>query len=58
MRIGPAGELISISGPVAGVGCDGVSVGQLIPTYGRAAVAGNMLTLYAGDGRVLGRLTR
>jgi hypothetical protein len=58
MRIGPAGELISISAPVAGVGCDGVSIGQFIPAYGRAAVDGNMLTLYAGNGRVLGRLTR
>jgi hypothetical protein len=58
LRIGSAGELISISGPIAGVGCDGVSVDRWIPAYGRAAVSGNILTLYASDGRVLARLTR
>jgi hypothetical protein len=57
-KIGPAGEIISISGPFAGVGCTGPPIDAWIPAYGRAAVSGDVLTFYARNGRVLGRLTR
>jgi hypothetical protein len=57
-RLGPAGELITLSGPVAGVGCNGAAVDSWLLKSGRAAIAGSVLTLYSSDGQVLGRLTR
>lgn len=56
-QLGGAGELLTMTGASAGVGCRGAPLG-LAPLSGRASVTGANLTLYGSDGHVLDRLTR
>jgi hypothetical protein len=56
--LGPAGEFVSIAGATAGVGCAGPVTDIPLEQVRRAAVAGDVLTLYAANGKLVARLTR
>jgi hypothetical protein len=56
--VGPGGGLLGMTGPSAGVGCNGATLDSWVMTPGRASISGSRLTLYAGDGRILDQLTR
>lgn len=52
------GEVVTTSGPSTLIGCDGAPTGAWLMQAGRAAISGDLLTLYAPGGQVVARLTR
>jgi hypothetical protein len=56
--LGTAGDFVSIAGATAGVGCNNPVTDIPLQHTRRAAVSGDVLTLYDTDGRALLRLDR
>jgi hypothetical protein len=56
--LGSGGELISTAWSTTLVGCPGPATPDWVGQARRAAVSGDVLTLYAIDGKVVARLTR
>ena len=57
-RLGTGGELLTMTGPSAGVGCNGAPIGSWLAWSGRASITSGVLALYASNGDRLGELTR
>jgi hypothetical protein len=56
--LGSDGDFLATTGATAGVGCAGPVTDVPVDKARRAAVSGDVLSLYAADGRLVARLTR
>jgi heat shock protein HslJ len=52
------GELVTTVGASTLIGCDGAPTASWVSQARRAAISGDVLTLYAPDGKLVARLTR